>query len=255
MKEKIINAHVHLGTDVVFDEACDEAELLTSARYGVTSSIVQPFICRPYLEDTRAVHDRIAALCAAHPGEFYGMASVNPHFRPEDYAEEVTRCVRELGFVGVKVTPIAHAADPQSKDVAFVFETARALGIPVMVHTGSGVPFSDPFRLVRLAEAFHDVPLVVAHAGTDLFFSQALYLAEKFEQVYLEPSWLSVLCLRTALRKAGAGKIMFSSDHVVNIPVELAKYGTLLPEGSREREQVMFRTANDVFRLEARHGR
>lgn len=255
MKKRIVNAHIHLGEDVVFDEVCGEEELLSSEAYGVTTSIVQPFICRPYLEETRASHDRIAALCAAHPGEFFGMASINPHFRSEDYAAELEYCVHTLGFVGVKVTPVAHAADPQSRDVGFVFETAKALGIPVMVHTGSGIPFSDPFRLLRLAEAFPSVPLIIAHAGTDTYFSQALYLAEKFEQVYLEPSWLSVLCLRTALKKIGSNKIMFSSDHVVNIPVELAKYRALLPENCGEWERVMHGTAEEVFGLEGRYGK
>lgn len=248
MKE-IINAHVHLGEDVVFDESCDEAELLTSEKYGVSRSIVQPFICRPYIEDTRAAHDRIAALCAAHPGRFYGMASVNPHFRPQDYAEEVTRCVKQLGFVGVKITPVAHAADPQSRDVAFACEVARSLNVPMMIHTGSGVPFSDPFRLLRLAQSFPQLTFVVAHAGTDMFFSQALYLAQECENVFLEPSWLSILCLRTALKKLGAAKVMFSSDHVVNIPVELAKYNTLLENDPASLAQALGGTARAVFRL------
>ena len=247
---KFVNAHVHLGKDCVFDEECDEQELLSSRKYGVTSSIVQPFINRPYIEDTVAIHNRIAALTKAYPGEFFGMASINPHFKEEDYFKEAERCVRTLKFVGIKITPVAHAVDPKSKDAFFVFETARALGVPVMVHTGSGIPFSDPFRLTELAKNFRSVPLVIAHAGGDMHFSQALYLSETYEQVYLEPSWISILNLRTALKKVGPTKVMFSSDHVINIPVEIAKYDTLIGQDAKALEQVKYKTAKEVFRLQ-----
>lgn len=44
-------------------------------------------------------------------GLFYGMASINPHFKDEEVYDELKRCVKELGFVGVKITPIAHAGE------------------------------------------------------------------------------------------------------------------------------------------------
>lgn len=245
----IIDVHAHLGHDVVFDEESTEQELLEAHQtYGVDVSIVQPFVGRPYLADTMSIHDRIHQLCKNHPGSFYGMASINPHLRPEEYEREASRCIKELGFVGIKITPIAHAANPGSRDGLHVFETATALKVPVMVHTGSGAPFSDPIMVFEAAETFREIPIVLAHAGTDLLFAQALHLARRFEHVYLEPSWLSILNLRKALKTIGPGKIMFSSDHAVNIPVELAKYRTLL-EGSPDLEQVLSKTACQVYGL------
>ena len=245
----IIDAHAHLGHDVVFDEEQTEEDLLEwNGKYGVSASIVQPFIPRTYLEATREIHDRIYRLTLAHPGRFYGMASCNPHFLPEDYYAEVKRCVRELGFVGLKITPIAHAVNPPSRDGRHAFEVASELGVPLMVHTGSGAPFSDPARLLDVVGDFPGIPIILAHAGNDLLFSQALYLARRFDHVYLEPSWLSILCVKSALKTIGASKIMFSSDHAVNLPVELAKYRTLL-EGTSELDQVLWKTANEVFQL------
>ena len=245
----IIDAHVHLGYDVVFDEESSEEELLHAHKaYGITASIVQPFVGRPYLSDTITIHDRIHSLCRTYPGQFYGMASINPHFMPEDYEKEAARCIRELGFVGLKITPIAHAANPRSRDGLHVFEVASALRVPVMVHTGSGTPFSDPIMILEAAKTFREIPIVLAHAGTDLLFAQAHYLASQFEQVYLEPSWLSILNVQKALKSLGPDKIMFSSDHSINIPVELAKYRTLL-EGSPQLETVLWKTAQTVFGL------
>ena len=244
----IIDAHAHLGYDHVFDEESTEEELLGwHKKCGVDGAIVQPFISRPYIEDTRAIHDRIHAFCAANPGRIFGMASINPHLRPEEYEREAERCVKELHFVGIKLTPIAHAAHPASRDGRHVFDVAMSLNVPVMVHTGNGAPFADPAALLDVAEEYKKMPIVLAHAGTDLLFAQALYLAKKHGNVYLEPSWLSILNVRKALVIIGPGKLMFSSDHGINIPVELAKYRTLL--AGRDLEQVLARTAVSVFKL------
>lgn len=248
----ILDAHAHLGHDVVFDEESTEDELLSwHERCHITGAVIQPFISRPYLEDTFAAHNRVAVLCQKYPGRYFGMASINPHMRPEEYNREAERCVRELGFVGIKLTPIAHAVHPASADGRHVFEVAAELNVPVMVHTGAGIPFADPAGLESVVADYSKVPIVLAHAGTDLFFTQALALARRYEHVYLEPSWLSILNLRKALKTIGPSKIMFSSDHALNIPVELTKYTTLLPSGDALK-QVLSGTAVDVFAL---HGR
>lgn len=248
----ILDAHAHLGHDAVFDDDATEEELLYwHRRCGVSGAVIQPFVERPYLEDTAAAHNRVAGLCAQFPGRFFGMASINPHLRPQDYDREAARCVRELGFVGIKLTPVAHAAHPSSRDGRHVFEVAAALGVPVMVHTGAGIPFADPAAVEGAAADFRSVPVVLAHAGTDLFFIQALSLARRYEHVYLEPSWLGILNLRKALHVVGPSKILFSSDHAINIPVELAKYTTLLKPGPAL-EQVMAGTAVEVFGLKDR---
>lgn len=228
----IIDAHAHLGYDYVFDEEASEEDLLLwYDRFHVHGAIVQPFLNRPYLEDTRQIHDRIHSLCKSYPGRFFGMSSINPHFKPDDYQTEAKRCITELGFVGLKLTPHGHAVHPSSQDGLHVFETAKGLDVPVMVHTGAGAPFADPISLINALNNFKDLPVILAHAGTDLYFQQALYLAKIYENVYLEPSWLSIINVRKALKEIGPSKILFSSDHAVNVPVELAKYRTLLEEG------------------------
>jgi len=245
----IIDSHAHLGHDYVFDDEVNEEHLLESyKKYGVDGAIVQPFICRPYIADTVKIHNRIFDLCNKYPGKFWGMASINPHFIPEEYEEEARRCILKLGFVGIKLTPIAHAVHPGTKDGMHVFQVAKKLNVPVMVHTGAGLPFADPVSLLPVAEKFKDVKIILAHAGTDLMAQQALYLAMKFENVYIEPSWLSILNIRKMLKVLGASRIMFSSDHVINVPVELAKYRTLINE-SKELEQVLSGTAIKVFNL------
>jgi len=245
----IIDAHAHLGHDYVFDLDATEEQLLSDyRRFGVDGAIVQPFISRTYIKDTAEIHDRIAKFCSDYPGKFWGMASINPHFTPEDYEKEAKRCIKKLGFIAIKITPFAHACDPSSTDGMHVFEVARELGVPVMVHTGAGIPFSDPISILPAAKAFSDIKIVLAHAGTDTYFAQALFLAKEFDNVYLEPSWLGIHHVMSALKTIGAGKMMFSSDHSINVPVELAKYRTAI-EDKMELEKVMSGTAAEVFNL------
>ena len=72
-----------------------------------------------------------------------------PIFYPEDYYEEARRCVQDLGFVALKITPIAHACHPSSKDAYYVYEVCRELKVPLMIHTGNGIPFADPTACTR----------------------------------------------------------------------------------------------------------
>src|SRR5919106_1143948 len=49
-------------------------------------------------------NDEVAKLCAAHPGRFVGVASVDLH-RPMDAVRELRRCVRDLGFKALRMLP------------------------------------------------------------------------------------------------------------------------------------------------------
>lgn len=249
----IIDAHCHVGADVTFDQQTTEEELLANFRnYGVDGGIVQPYIPRPYIEEFQKIHDRIYGLTKKYPGKIFGMSSMNPHFNYEDYERETTRCVRELGFVGIKMTPAGHAVSPCSKDGMHVFEVARELKVPVMIHTGMGIPFADPIKIQPCAEAFPDVTIVMAHAGANFYTQQALYVAEIYKNVFIEPSGAGIEATCEIIERIGPSRVMFSSDVTLQMSAELSKYrdlhrrGILNDEGL---EQIMYKTAETVFQL------
>ena len=144
----ILDAHSHLGDDVIFDCAHTEEDLLVNNRkYGITGGIVQPFIGRPYMEITRQYHDRIYEFCRNNRN-YWGMASINPHFRHEEYAEEAGRCIRELGFIGLKLTPVSPAVYPDVK--------------MVIAHLGSGFYAA---QAIHLAQEYEQVYLEPSGCG------------------------------------------------------------------------------------------
>ncbi|WHH59385.1 amidohydrolase family protein [Petroclostridium sp. X23] len=245
----IIDVHAHIGVDVVFDEELTEEQLIEAYnKYGIDGGIVQPYLPRIYMEDHMDIHDRIFQLTKNKEKKFWGMASINPHFRPEDYDKEAKRCINELGFVAIKITPIGHATHPSSKDAFHVWEVCRELSVPLMIHTGAGIPFSDPISVEKALESFPDVTCVLAHAGSEMHNQQATYLARKFENVFLEPSWVGVLGVMNMIKQIGCEKILFSSDNIYNIPVELAKYKSLI-SNQDNLEKVLYKNAVKIFNL------
>lgn len=246
----IIDLHAHLGEDVVFDEVQTEEELIAAYQKNeVDGAIVQPYLPRIYMEDHRAIHNRIYELTKYKDKKFWGMASINPHFREEDYDREAERCIKELNFVGIKITPIGHATHPSSKDAMHVWEVCRALKVPLMIHTGAGIPFSDPISVEKALRSFPDVPCVLAHAGSEMHNQQATYLASKYDNVYLEPSWVGVIGVKNMIKAVGCGKIMFSSDNIYQIPVELAKYRSVISD-SEELEKVLYKNVVQLYGLD-----
>ncbi|MBI3076700.1 MAG: amidohydrolase family protein [Deltaproteobacteria bacterium] len=247
----LIDAHMHLGECRVFDLNITEQALMECLdRNGVDAAIVQPF---PGAPDAARVHDRIAALAARHPKRIFGLASVNPHQAPDTYEREVRRCVEELGFVGVKLHTLGHAVSPLAADAQKVFEAARALHIPVMIHTGIGVPFAAPALAILRAREYAEVPVVLAHAGYAIYTLDAYVAARECPNIFLEPSWSNARQIRFCLDKLGPDRVMFGSDLPVNTLVEVAKIRAMELDKAQE-EGFTAGTALTVFGLAKRLG-
>jgi len=243
---KMVDTHAHLGKCCVFDLATSEEDLLRRMEEsGVDATIVQPY---PGAEDAARQHDRIADMCQRNPGRFYGLASLSPHGDHDAYRREVERCVKDLHFVGVKLHTIGHGVNPLSADGDFVFATGHDLGIPVMVHTGPGVPFALPALCIPAARKYPGLKIVLAHAGFAVFSAEAQVAASVCGNLYLETSWCIVEDIRWMISTIGPDRVMMGSDLPSNVPVEVAKYKALDLD-PKVYAQVTGRNAVDVFKL------
>jgi uncharacterized protein len=122
------------------------------------------------------------------------------------------------------------------------------LNVPVLVHTGSGIPFSVPSLVIPRAREYPKVKIILSHSGFAILASDAWVTARECPNVYLETSWSIPNDVEWFNRTIGAERIMFGSDLPKNIPAEIAKYETidLTPT---ERERCLSGTAAEVFRL------
>jgi uncharacterized protein len=243
---KVVDTHAHLGECCVFGLISTEEEMMRRMdENGVDATIVQPY---PGSKEPRKTHDQIAELCAKYPGRFFGLASLSPHCDHDDYRREVERCVKDLGFVGVKLHTIGHGVNPLSEDGDLVFATAHDLGIPAMVHTGPGVPFALPSLCIPAAQKYPGLNIVLAHAGFAVFSAEAQVAASVCGNLYLETSWCIGEDIRWMINTIGAERVMMGADLPSNVPVEIAKYRALDLD-RKTHDQVMGLTAMSVFKL------
>ncbi len=244
----IVDAHTHLGQDTVFEEDFTLERLLKGMETGkVDASIVQPGTTFD-LKTVREQHNVIAELSKKMPNRIFGMANPSPHLPTPEYRRELERCVDKLGFVAVKLHPLAHAVNPNLSVGRKVFQTASDLGVTVMVHTGAGVPWALPSAIIPIAQEFRNLKIVLAHCGSSIFSGEAALAAQLCPNVYLETSWLPNLSIYNYCKSIGADRVMFGSDCGENVATELVKYRTMgLAE--EELEWCLGKTATKVFNL------
>ena len=243
----IVNAHAHIGESRVFEHDFPEQALISGMdKYGIDVSIVQPAIGP---ESYQKYHDDIADAAARYPGRIAGMTAFSPQMDPDDYFAEVERCVKELGFVAIKLHPLEMAVDPLSADGRVTFEAASAFGVPLMVHTGLGSPFAGPAKLIPRAREFPQLPIIMAHAGLIVYTHEAMVAAEICPNLYFEPSWCSYYLVQEMIEKFGSNRVMIGGDHILNFPLERLKI-EILELDDEDHGNVMGETARRVFKLD-----
>ena len=243
----IIDVHVHLGWDYTFDEDFTRVDLIDKMQtYAVDVQIVQPGACHT-LGQVKKQHDDIHGLCQEYPAKFFGMANPTPHLPPAEYQSEICRCIEELGFVGIKLHPMASGVNPGSKAGRMAFDLAQKYKIPIMIHTGAGVPFAGPVNLIKLAKEYDDLKIIMAHCGQIIFANEAAAVLELCANVYGDTSWSPGFILKEWCHAFGP-RFMLGSDHADNTGTELAKIQTV---GLTQDEQEAFlsTTAIEVFGL------
>lgn len=242
----VVNAHAHIGDSRVFDVDVSEDDLLREMdRRGIDASIVMPFAGAA---DYPAVHDRIAALAARLPGRIFGQIQLDPHMEPSAFRREAQRCARELGFVGMKLHPLGCAVNPLGRDAAVVYETAGAFDLPVMIHTGAGVPWALPSLVIPVARRYPGVRFILAHAGMQIYAKEAWVAAAECPNIWLECSWCTAADIRFFVTQLGAARVMWGGDVLSNYATELSKYDAM-GLSDEERAQCLGLTAIAVYRL------
>ncbi len=242
----IIDTHVHLGVSKFSGVGTtEEAILAAMEKYKVQTSLVMP---QPTLEDVSTVHAAIAEMSRQHPGRIYGMVSLDPWMDEEDYGNQLRTCVEEYGFVALKLHPMGHNISPLSPRCEKLYEAAGRYRLPVLVHTGMGTPFSLPSLLIEPAGRYPDVTFILSHAGFAIYTDEAIVAAKTRDNIILEPSWCPTYSVRKMVDQLGAERIVMGSDHISNLPVELAKYDAI-GLSDEQLEQIYLRNPQRIFGL------
>ena len=243
----IIDAHCHIGTSLVSGvEITEELLLQTMSEHGIGAAMVMP---QPHQGiEVAPIHDRIARFAWANHGAIYGMVNLSPRLDEEVYRAEVARCIAGHGFRAIKLDPSVAALPINHPRCAIVFATAREHGVPVIIHTGMGVPNALPSLAIPPALRYPDVTVVLAHAGFAIFAAEAIVAAQVCPNIVLEPSWCASYQVAEMVRAIGAERVMYGSDHPSNVASELAKLRSI-DLTAEQLGMVLGGTARRVFGL------
>lgn len=208
--EQIFDVHIHAGKFDLLRE--DIQGLLTKFPYEddvcVKEIFSQPAILKAYLQRDNVKGAIILAECG--PGTnfsidselildfckdddfFIPFGSVNPNYHKDPLAEWEKGT--KAGVKGYKFYPADHVFNPFSDEMMEVYANCAANNQPIMFHTGltaqkdTEQKHIKPQEYIWLAETFPDLVLMLAHGGKPTWYDDALAMAAKYENVYLDTS-------------------------------------------------------------------
>ena len=139
-------------------------------------------------------NDYNAELARKYPDKLSMTASVIPN--EKGAAQEVERCVKELGAVAIGELGSAYggyyANDPECYPA---YEKAAELDVPLIFHAGPSTPKmlrmkqADVLAIDDIAIDFPELRIVIPHIGW-YKFEDASFLMQKHENVFADISWL-----------------------------------------------------------------
>jgi uncharacterized protein len=155
-------------------------------------------------ELSRRSNDELAAAIARHPDRFRGFAALWPK-NPESAADELERCVKELGFIGWNTH--SNFGDSYLDDPRYlpILQRAAELKVPVYLHpTVPAIPQAKPYgfalagapfgfgmetalcmmRLIMsgVFDGFPDLKVILGHLGEGLPF-----IYKRIDWAYVRP--------------------------------------------------------------------
>ena len=172
-------------------------------------------------------NDEVAGWVAAHPDRFAGLAAVDLD-RPMEAVRELRRCVRELGFKGLRVVPWLWDAPPTDRRYYPLYAECVELGVPFFTQvghtgplrpseTGRPIPYVD-----QVALDFPELVIVGGHVGYP-WTEEMVAVCRKHEHVHIDTSAYTAKRLPPELvrfmqSRGGRRKVLFGTNYPMLLP-------------------------------------
>jgi len=191
---------------------------------------------------SRACNDLIHRVCTLYPSNFVGVCQLpqSPGVPPEHSAEELERCVTELGFVGCNLNPDpsgGHWNSPPLTDRHWypLYERMVELEVPAMVHVSSscnpnfhatGAHYinadTTAFMQFLTSDLFRDFPtlkFIIPHGGGAVPYHWGRYrgLAQDMKRPPLEELLLGNVFFDTCVYHLPGIKLLLEVMPIDNI--------------------------------------
>jgi predicted TIM-barrel fold metal-dependent hydrolase len=184
-------------------------------RAGVARSVawLQP----PYMREIDSSLEYIYQSARKHPDRLLPFGWANPHLGLEKSIETIKRCMLEYGFYGVKLNGAqdSYYIDDEKFALPLADEIAR-LGGMICFHVGvDAYEFTHPFRVAKIARRHPETNILLAHmggVGKPDVSNACIEMALECPNLYLVGSQISFNAVLNAIKRLGAGRVLFGSD-------------------------------------------
>ena len=203
-------------------------------------------------------NDEVAAFIREHPSRFRGLAAVNLAC-PMEAVRELRRCVRALGFRGLRVIPWLWGLPPDDRRYYPLYAECIELEVPFCLQVGHTGPLmsSEPGRpipyLEHVALEFPDLRIVAGHIGAP-WTQEIISLATKFPNVFIDTSAYKAKRYPADfvdfLRGHGAKKVMFGTNYPMLTAAACLEGLEALALGPEVTALFLSENARRVFRLD-----
>ncbi|MER7544064.1 amidohydrolase family protein [Actinomadura sp.] len=202
-------------------------------------------------------NDEVASFVEQAPGRLMGIASVDLR-KPMEAVRELRRCVRELGFRGLRVVPWLWELPPTDRLYYPLFAECVELGIPFCTQvghtgplrpseTGRPIPYID-----QVALDFPELVIVGGHIGYP-WTEEMVAVCRKHPNVYIDTSAYTVRRyppeLVRYMTQDRHHKVMFGTNYPMLTADRALKGLDDLGLGDEAREAFLSGNAAKVFHL------
>jgi predicted TIM-barrel fold metal-dependent hydrolase len=208
-------------------------------------------------------NDEVAGWVAAHPTRFAGLAAVALD-RPMEAVRELRRCVRELGFVGLRMLPWLWEVPPTDRRFYPLYAECVELDVPFCTQVGHTGPLrpSEPGRPIpyidQIAIDFPELRIVGGHIGYP-WTEEMVAVARKHENVHIDTSAYTskripdelIAYMRTG---GGSRKVLFGSNYPMIAPAAALEGLERLELDAESSARYLHENARRVFSLPAPPG-
>ncbi|KOY65410.1 amidohydrolase family protein [Clostridium sporogenes] len=245
--EILVNTKVERLVEKSVDIPTKQAILNFMNRAGIDKSII--FDWSGALQNDFITSNEKVAELSKYNDRFIGFGVPSP--KEAKYVDNMV----QLGLNGLKFNPSLQGFYTDSEDFIKVCSKASEYNLPVLIHSGpesaGKLKYDMPVYLDDVAIECPNLNIIIAHIGVRGFTSeQAIMVAEKNPNVYLETSWASEELIKEAIRKVGVDNIVFGSDFPSRNPItEFQKIKNLLDSNFLSSEDYYKIVGQNIRRL------
>ncbi len=189
--------------------------LICGDRRRVDRALTQPMISLTRTGHPADHHRYVLRQVQEHADRFVGCFVANPLLDTDETIAAMRDLIGGGAFRAVKLHPTSHGYMPfKTRDrIDPIVAEARRLNVPILVHQGDP-PFGHPSQMSTIIEDFPGVTFILSHFGTQrvVLADEAIYVARKNPNVYLETGWGDLPRIKEGLAVLGPRRLLFWSD-------------------------------------------